>query len=139
MEIRGIGSGIGPQEYQRQSAEQAAKPAERMIEDTLQISEEARKLFQEKGAGGAPSGVDLGRRIEALQEKLVDKLTASGFAKDAKEASGLAKQIAERVVELETPERNRLDDVRARIESGHYSGQEVVGKVAEKLMRDMGL
>ncbi|NOZ55219.1 MAG: hypothetical protein GXO73_00315 [Calditrichaeota bacterium] len=137
MEIRGIGPGLGPQEYQRQNAEKAQQPNEAPRQDDIQISEEAKRLFKEKAAD-ATAVSSQEQRVADLEEKLTQKLVSAGAVGSPEEARSLASRVAAKAFEGgETSD--RLEAIRQNVASGAYDSKEVLNKVADRLMEDMGL
>ncbi len=137
MEIRGIGPGLGPQEYQRQDAEKAQQPNEAPRQDDIQISEEAKRLFKEKAAD-ATAVSSQEQQVADLEEKLTQKLVSAGAVSSPEEARSLASRVAANAFEGgETSD--RLEAIRQNVASGAYDSKEVLNKVADRLMEDMGL
>ncbi len=138
MEIRGIGPGLGPQEYQRQNADKTQQPNEAPRQDDVQISEEAKRLFKEKAAdSSAVSSQE--QRIADLEEKLTQKLVSAGAVGSPEEARSLASRVAAKAFEAGSETSDKLEAIRQKIASGAYDQKEVLNKVADRLMEDMGL
>ena len=138
MEIRGVGPGLGPQEYQRQNAEKPQQANGMPRQDDVQISEEAKKLFKEKASDSVDlSGKD--RQVADLEKKLADRLVSSGAVANPEEARSLASRVAAQAFDGDEQTSAKLEAVQQKIASGGYDTQEVLNKVADRLMGEMGL
>ncbi len=137
MEIRGVGGSQGPQEYQRQVETKAQQPkAQEPREDTIQISEEAKRLLSKDASADSPGA----RKVEETAARLADRLVTSGAVRNPGEAADLSRKVAEKLAgEGASGNPKDLEAVRQRVENGFYSRPAVAEKIADRLLEEMGI
>ncbi|MCA9733176.1 MAG: hypothetical protein H6696_19920 [Deferribacteres bacterium] len=97
--------------------------------DSVQISAEARKLFEaqnvEKNAPG--------------DNTLKNALIKSNTAESPEQADRISGKVGEKMAANDVEKQKQLDLVRKRLNENYYSSPEVINKIADGLMRDLNI
>ena len=93
-----------------------------------------------RGINGV-GGISGNTKINKVEKKENDSVIGSDVAEISKEAKQLAEEAKVRDIMAKTPDvrQDRIDEVRAKLQNGDYNSDEVMSKVAEKLMKVLGL
>lgn len=126
--------------YRSQSVkDKAAEPSQRTREtarrkDTVEISQEARALFQESSQIEKPASAPT-RASEGIKKALLD----AELARDDEHAEKLAGKIVGKLQDEASSRAAKIEQAKSRVNGKFYDSPQVLEKIAEGLMHEMNL